>query len=85
MTKRTSSDYFVSSYWMNSQEKSGLDRQIGAGALAINAINITIGTGIFILPAYVAGYLGSMSFLAYLFCSLLVGLIMLCLLKWVAK
>ena len=63
---------------MSSKEKSGLKRQLGAGSLAINAINLTIGTGIFILPAYVAGYLGAMSFLAYLFCSVLIGLIMLC-------
>ena len=63
---------------MTSNENSGLKRQLGAGSLAINAINLTIGTGIFILPAYVAGYLGAMSFLAYLFCSLLIGLIMLC-------
>lgn len=63
---------------MTSKEKPGLKRQLGAGSLAINAINLTIGTGIFILPAYVAGYLGAMSFLAYLFCSLLMGLIMLC-------
>jgi len=63
---------------MNTLKKSGLERQVGAGALAINAVNLTIGTGIFILPAYVAGYLGAMSFLAYLFCSLLIGLIMLC-------
>lgn len=63
---------------MTSKENSGLKRQLGAGSLAINAINLTIGTGIFILPAYVAGYLGAMSFLAYLFCSLLIGLIMLC-------
>ncbi len=63
---------------MNLKEKSGLKRQLGAGSLAINAINLTIGTGIFILPAYVAGYLGAMSFMAYLFCSLLIGLIMLC-------
>lgn len=63
---------------MNSKAKGGLERQLGAGALAINAINLTIGTGIFILPAYVAGYLGAMSFLAYLFCSLLMGLVMMC-------
>ena len=63
---------------MDTQEKHGLARQLGAGSLAINAINLTIGTGIFILPAYVAGYLGSMSFLAYLFCSISMGLIMLC-------
>ncbi|MEP3209705.1 MAG: amino acid permease [Maribacter sp.] len=63
---------------MTSNENTGLERQLGAGSLAINAINLTIGTGIFILPAYVAGYLGTMSFLAYLFCSILMGLIMLC-------
>ena len=63
---------------MNFKEKVGLERQIGAGSLAINAVNLTIGTGIFILPAYVAGYLGAMSFLAYLFCAVLMGLIMLC-------
>jgi amino acid transporter len=63
---------------MNSHKKSGLTRQLGAGSLAINAVNLTVGTGIFILPAYVAGYLGAMSFLAYLFCSLLMGLVMLC-------
>ncbi|MDC6350083.1 APC family permease [Zeaxanthinibacter sp. PT1] len=63
---------------MAAKENSGLKRQLGAGSLAINAMNLTIGTGIFILPAYVAGYLGAMGFLAYLFCSLLIGLIMLC-------
>ncbi len=63
---------------MNSPENQGLERQLGAGSLAINAINLTIGTGIFILPAYVADYLGAMSFMAYLFCSLLMGLVMLC-------
>jgi len=63
---------------MDKHKNHGLERQLGAGSLAINAINMTIGTGIFILPAYVAGYLGSMSFLAYLFCSLLMGLVMLC-------
>lgn len=63
---------------MKANGKTGLERQIGAGSLAINAMNLTIGTGIFVLPAYVAGYLGSMSFLAFLFCSVLMGLIMLC-------
>jgi amino acid transporter len=63
---------------MTSKENPGLQRQLGAGSLAINAINLTIGTGIFILPAYVAGYLGAMSFLAYIFCSFLMGLIMMC-------
>ena len=72
------SDYLAYYCQMTSKENSGLKRQLGAGSLAINAINLTIGTGIFILPAYVAGYLGTMSFLAYLFCSLLIGLIMLC-------
>jgi len=52
---------------MNSHKNTGLARQLGAGSLALNAVNLTVGTGIFILPAYVAGYLGGMSFLAYLF------------------
>lgn len=63
---------------MDTTKTPELERKLGAGTLAINAMNLTIGTGIFVLPAYVAGYLGSMSFLAYLFCSLLMGLIMLC-------
>ncbi len=55
-----------------------LKREIGAVALALNAINLTIGAGIFVLPAIVAENLGPASFIAYIICGLLVILIMLC-------
>ncbi len=61
-----------------SQNKTELKRQLGAGSLAINSINLTVGAGIFVLPALVASNLGSASFIAYLLCGLLVILIMLC-------
>ena len=59
-------------------KNTGLERKLGAGSLAVNAINLTVGAGIFVLPAHVAGYLGTMSFLAYIFCGVLMSLIMLC-------
>lgn len=55
-----------------------LRREVGATGLALNAINLTVGSGIFLLPAVVAGNLGAAGFIAYLFCGLLVVLIMLC-------
>ncbi|MEP7164336.1 MAG: APC family permease [Ferruginibacter sp.] len=55
-----------------------LKREIGASALALNAINLTIGAGIFVLPAIVAENLGPASFVAYISCGVLVILIMLC-------
>lgn len=60
------------------QNKTELKRQLGAGSLAINSINLTVGAGIFVLPALVATNLGSASFIAYILCGLLVILIMLC-------
>lgn len=63
---------------MEDDPKPELERKLGAKTLAINVMNMTIGAGIFILPAHIAGYLGAASFLAYLFCGLLIGLIMLC-------
>ena len=53
-------------------------REIGAVGLGLNAINLTVGSGIFILPATVAKNLGPAGFIAYLLCGLLVILIMLC-------
>ena len=55
-----------------------LRREIGASSLALNAINLTVGAGIFVLPATVAAGLGPAAFIAYLVCGLLVVLIMLC-------
>lgn len=46
--------------------------------LSANLVNIMVGAGIFALPAIVAAGLGSSSIYAYLFCGLLITLVMLC-------
>lgn len=56
----------------------GLKRVIGVRALAASAINLTVGAGIFALPAVVYGYLGTASFLAYGVCGLFLGIVLLC-------
>ena len=56
----------------------GLKRKIGVLGLSANIINIIIGSGIFVLPAIVAGYMGASGVLAYLFCGFLMAMVMLC-------
>ena len=63
---------------MQKTNEPALKREIGAVGLALNAINLTIGAGIFVLPAIIAQSLGRSAFIAYIFCGLLVILIMLC-------
>ena len=63
---------------MQEKTKVELKREVGVWGLALNAINLTIGAGIFVLPAIVAEKLGAASFTAYLFCAILIILIMLC-------
>lgn len=60
------------------EKKADLKREIGFLGLSANIINTIIGAGIFILPAIVAARMGSASVLAYVFCGILVTLIMLC-------
>ena len=55
-----------------------LVRAMGVWALAASIVNITVGGGIFRLPAFVAGQLGSSAPLAYLVCAVAMGLIVLC-------
>jgi amino acid transporter len=55
-----------------------LKREVGVFGLSANILNIMIGAGIFVLPAIVAAGLGSASLLAYLFCGILIALVMLC-------
>jgi APA family basic amino acid/polyamine antiporter len=55
-----------------------LIRAIGTFGLAAGIINITIGGGIFRLPANVAGSLGPAAPLAYLVCAVAMALIVLC-------
>ncbi len=58
--------------------QSTLVRSIGTVALAASIVNITIGGGIFRLPADMAGTLGPTAPLAYLLCAVAMGLIVLC-------
>lgn len=55
-----------------------LVRAIGTWALAAGVINITVGGGIFRLPADVAGALGAAAPIAYIVCAVAMGLIVLC-------
>ncbi len=63
---------------MENKNSEHLNREIGIFGLSANIINIVIGAGIFVLPALVTGVLGRASIIAYLFCGLLITLIMLC-------
>jgi amino acid transporter len=55
-----------------------LVRTLGVWGLAASIVNVTIGGGIFRLPASVAGILGTAAPLAYLVCAVAMGLIVLC-------
>ena len=59
-------------------EKEELKREIGVRALALAILNITVGAGIFVIPAIVAENLGTTAILAYLICGALIFLIALC-------
>ncbi len=58
---------------------SSLLRSIGTFALAASIVNVTIGGGIFRLPADIAGTLGATAPVAYILCAIAMGLIVLCL------
>jgi len=59
-------------------QETGLVRATGTLALAASIVNITVGGGIFRLPASVGASLGTAAPLAYLVCALAMGLIVLC-------
>ncbi len=56
----------------------GLVRAIGTTRLTAGVVNVTVGAGIFVLPALVASGLGSASLLAYLACAAVMSLVVLC-------
>lgn len=60
------------------QSPSGLVRALGVWGLAASIVNVTIGGGIFRLPASAAGSLGTGAPVAYLVCAVVMGLIVLC-------
>ena len=55
-----------------------LVRALGTWGLAASILNITVGGGIFRLPAAAAGALGAAAPIAYLVCAVAMGLIVLC-------
>jgi APA family basic amino acid/polyamine antiporter len=55
-----------------------LHRVIGPWGLALTAVNIAIGAGIFILPGILAGMLGPAAVLAHLVCGVATALVMTC-------
>ncbi len=55
-----------------------LERSLGVRALAASIVNVTVGGGIFIVPAIVAANLGAAAPLAYLVCAVAFGLIVAC-------
>ena len=55
-----------------------LVRAIGARQLTASIINVTIGAGIFVLPAAAAAGLGPAAPLAYIVCAALMALIVSC-------
>jgi len=61
---------------MNADDK--LTRAIGPWALGANAVNLSVGAGIFALPAAVAAILGPAAILAYLVCGLAIALVLIC-------
>ena len=61
-----------------SKTEKELKRFIGIPGLSLNIVNITIGAGIFTLPAIVGIELGAFSVFSYMFCALMLAAIMLC-------
>ena len=61
-----------------SSPESSLVRSIGTVALAASIVNVTIGGGIFRLPADMAATLGATAPLAYVLCAVAMSLIVLC-------
>ena len=58
--------------------EAGLVRAIGARQLTASIINVTVGAGIFVLPAVAAAGLGPAAPMAYIVCAVLMALIVCC-------
>jgi amino acid transporter len=63
---------------MVTPSESGLVRAIGARQLTASIINVTVGAGIFVLPAVAAARLGAAAPMAYIVCAVLMALIVCC-------
>lgn len=60
------------------KKDEGFKRSIGVFGLSANIINIMIGAGIFALPAIITDIMGSASIYSYIFCGILIILVVLC-------
>lgn len=60
------------------EQQEKLKKELGIIDVAINAVNITIGGGIFLLPALIAVILGNSSIIAYVVCGCMFLLVALC-------
>jgi len=58
--------------------RPSLVRAVGTWALAASIFNVTVGGGIFVLPALASKLLGAAAPLAYVVCAVAIGLIVLC-------
>jgi amino acid transporter len=58
--------------------EQGLERAVGVRGLAATAFNVTVGGGIFVLPAVVAAAIGPSAPVAYIVVAIAMGLIVLC-------
>ncbi len=63
---------------MSPSATPALQRVIGTRGLAAAIFNITVGAGIFVLPAHAAGRLGPAAPLAYVVCAVATALVALC-------
>lgn len=55
-----------------------LSRELGTRQLAATVFNYTVGSGIFVLPAFAVLKLGTAAPLAYVACAVIIGLVVLC-------
>ena len=55
-----------------------LSRELGTRQLAATIFNYTVGSGIFVLPAFAVLQLGSAAPMAYVACAIIIGLVVLC-------
>ena len=60
------------------QPDERLDRALGPWSVGANAVNLSLGAGIFALPAAVAAILGPAAILAYLVCGVAIALVLTC-------
>ena len=56
----------------------GLKRVVGLPAFSMSIVNVSIGSGMFVLPAIVGIQLGAFGIFCYLFCGIMLAAIMLC-------